>query len=85
MTELFAGTGSNVSGSMAEAMLLAMDEVLVEAGRPRMTDSARPGMQLMFLAISKGMLRHLKAHEQALHVDLPQTDERLALTIDVRF
>jgi monoamine oxidase len=84
MSELYAGANVDMSGSMAEAMLQAMDEVLAESGRPPMTDSSRPGMQVMFLAISRGVLRHLKVNEQALHIDLPQTGQRVPVTIDTR-
>lgn len=84
MTELFAGRHGDLSGSMAEAMLAAMDEALAEAGRPATTDSARPGMQIMFLAIANGVLHHLKENEQALAVTLPATNERLAVTVATR-
>jgi hypothetical protein len=84
MTELFAGKNADMSGSMAQAMLQAMDEVLAEAGRPTMTEASRSGMQVMFLAIATGVVRHLKDNEQALHVDLPQPAQRLPVTIDTR-
>jgi hypothetical protein len=75
----------DLSGSMAEAMLTAMDEALVEAGRPPLTDSSRPGLETLFIAVARGVIQHLKANENAFRVLLPGTSDQGSVDINVRF
>jgi hypothetical protein len=84
MAELRGGSIMDFSGSMADAMLQAMDEALAESGRPAMSETSRPGMQTLFVAIARGVIRHMKANEAAFHVQFPGTSEQIAIAIDVQ-
>ncbi len=63
---LYAGSLSNLTGSMAQAIEEAFAQLLQEAGLPALpADIYR---QVLFIAISRGVINHLEAREEALDV-----------------
>lgn len=80
---LNAGTSTTLEGSMAGAIEQAFREewpsvMKTEAPGPN------PQMQLLFLAVAKGVVRHLVAHPEAFVIRLSGLDKEVNLTVEIK-
>jgi hypothetical protein len=83
---LNAGTTSSWEGSMAGAIEQAFLEewpVLMKSAPPE----TNPQMKLLFLAVAKGIVRHLVANSDAFVIKLSGLDEgnsKAFVTVDIK-
>jgi hypothetical protein len=66
-TQLYAGTLTDFNDSMAQAIENALTQLLgpLPAAPPQLVDDRRA----LFIAISRGVINHLKSKEAALKID----------------
>jgi hypothetical protein len=67
--ELYGGTLANFADSMAEEIEKALNEVRVEAGLPDLPPGDRD-RRILFIAIARGVIHHMKKHEAAFQVSV---------------
>lgn len=83
---LHAGSKDRFAGSMAEAMESELNKVRLEHGLPPLP-LGNPQTRILFLAIARGVVRHLKQHEAAFAVQVkgqyPGTGETTVATTGV--
>ena len=67
-TELYAGTLADFNGSMAQAIENALIDLLgpLPSAPQNLVDDRRA----LFIAISRGVINHLKANEAAFKIDV---------------
>ena len=74
MAELYGGTLANFADSMAEEIEKALNQVRGEAGLPPLAPGDRD-RRILFIAIARGMINHLKKHEAAFQVSVSVSGE----------
>ena len=73
-SELYGGSpGSGLAGSMAAEIEVAFATLRATAGRPPLPEDSVEDLQLLFIAIARGVINHLKANEQAFAVKVDGT------------
>jgi hypothetical protein len=73
-TQLYGGSlGNAFAGSMAAEIDTAFTALRAQAGKPPVPDDSQEDLQLLFIAIARGVINHLKANEQAFAVNVDGT------------
>jgi hypothetical protein len=67
MTDLYGGSFENYAGSMAQAIETALNDLRQERGLDPLP-AGDLDRQILFIAIARGVINHLKANEQAFNV-----------------
>jgi hypothetical protein len=71
--QLYGGTMASFADSMAEEMDLAFAAVRTENGLEPLGDDDRKALKLLFLAVARGVINHMKKKEQAFAVSVDGT------------
>jgi hypothetical protein len=83
--QLYGGTMDNFAGSMAEEIEKAFTAVRAEEGKDPVPPENRDDLRLLYIAIARGVINHLKASEQAFAVTVNGTNPASGFpTIGVR-
>jgi hypothetical protein len=82
MAKLKAGTLSNFTGSMAEAMEQEMQALI--GPLPDSPDEVK-ARRVMFIAISRGVVRHMKDQLPAFVVQAPVIINAINTTVNIQF
>jgi hypothetical protein len=73
-SQLYGGSpGSGLAGSMAAEIDAAFTALRAQAGKPPVPKNSEEDLQLLFIAIARGVINHLKANEQAFAVNVDGT------------
>lgn len=74
MAELYGGSFTDFVDSMAAEMETALNQVRGEAGLPPLPLGDRD-RRILFIAIARGVINHLKKHEVAFQVSVSVSGE----------
>ena len=73
-SQLYGGSlGAAFAGSMAAEIDAAFTAVRAQAGKDPLPEESTEDLQLLFIAIARGVITHLKANEQAFAVQVDGT------------
>lgn len=73
LTEYYAGTLADLTGSMAKEIEDALVALRTAQGLPGIPASALPDLRMLFVALAQGVLAHLKENEAAIDVRVEST------------
>lgn len=81
--KLFGGEINEFADSMAEEIEKAYNAVLLENGKPPLPTADAADRRMLFIAISRGVINHLKKKQKAITVKLPQTPSGQVLPSEI--
>ena len=68
--QLYGGTMDRFVGSMAEEIEKAFTAVRIEAGKDPVPPESRDDLRLLYIAIARGVINHMKEKERAFAVNV---------------
>jgi hypothetical protein len=73
-TQLYGGTMASFADSMAEEIEKAFTAVRTENGKDPVPAANRDDLRLLYIAIARGVINHMKKKEQAFAVSVNGTN-----------